>query len=110
MQPNRLLDQSRTAVQQWAGFYQQSLGWTCTRLKPGSKEPFLPESTHVNCAPADFAPTENLGLVSVNGLVIADDDATERGLTLRGFFPRTPACMDDPRSLPVRRVFITRPT
>ncbi len=82
----------RPAIQQWAGFYQLSLGGRRIIKKPGDKKCVIPGWPDINFRPEDFQAGQNIGVKSQQGIVIFDDDCAKRGLRLkRAFLPLTPA-------------------
>jgi hypothetical protein len=82
------------AIQQWAGFYEQSLGLSPVRLHARTKKLVL--DGPVRSSPfTDFRPDDNISLQSINGLVVLDDDIIKRGPEWaridETFLPDTPA-------------------
>jgi hypothetical protein len=79
-------------LQQWVGFYYQSLGWSPLPLEPRTKDCIIPGWPTKAFTPAAFRDDANIGLKSINGLVIFDDDLTKRGKKLGdAFLPLTRA-------------------
>jgi hypothetical protein len=87
----------RPTIQQWAGFYQQSLGWQPVPLLPGDKKCTIPNWQTTTFRPEDFGPAANLGIKSIDGHVVFDDDSAKRGLALgAAFLPDTRAVFGRP--------------
>ena len=78
-----------TAIQQFAGFYTQSLGFSVVPLLPRAKAPHVSGYLQREFGPDDFREGANLGLKSIGGIVVLDDDCAKRGLQLHNaFLPR----------------------
>ncbi|MEQ1760465.1 MAG: DUF5906 domain-containing protein [Vicinamibacterales bacterium] len=63
-------------VQDAAACYIDQMHWSVVPLLPRGKECVKPDWRNVVFRANDFAPHDNIGIKSVNGLVVADDDFT----------------------------------
>jgi hypothetical protein len=96
-----------TPVQQWVGFYQQTLGWYPIPLVPRDKKCIIPGYLQTRFPLEAFSTTNNIGLKSTDGLTFFDDDSIKRGLKLGdAFLPRTPAVYGRPSAPLSKRLFL----
>lgn len=77
-------------VREWAEKYIQR-GWQVVPLAPGSKECKDEGWLRLVFKPDDFKPDDNIGLRSVNGLVVIDEDCREAVAAADMFLPPTDA-------------------
>ena len=82
---------SRPLVQQFAGFYRRSLGWSPVPLTPKEKACHSKGWSHLNFTEADFEPNDNIGIKSTAGLVITDEECSEVVKAADTFLPSTGA-------------------
>ena len=78
------------SIKKWAADY-ISRGWAVVPLAPGSKICKDTGWTNLIFAPSDFKPKDNLGIRSVDGLVVIDIDCPEAVAVADAFLPPTGA-------------------
>tara|TARA_R110002110_G_scaffold159614_1_gene357517 strand:+ start:371 stop:2320 length:1950 start_codon:yes stop_codon:yes gene_type:complete len=77
-------------VKTWATDY-LARGWAVVPLTPGSKVCKTPGWTNLIFQPSDFRPKDNIGIRSVQGIVILDIDCAEAVAVADAFLPPTEA-------------------
>lgn len=68
---------NRPLVQQFAGHYTKNQGWGVVPLPPNGKECLAKDWPNRTFGVDAFGPNSNIGIRSVNGLVVLDDDFDE---------------------------------
>lgn len=95
---------SRPAVQQFAGHY-RNLGFQVVPLKPREKVVAPPDWMRIAFTVDDFADDDNIGIRSVNGLIVLDLDASEAVSVADAFMPRTGAVFGRPSKPRAKRLY-----
>ena len=82
-------------VYEWARRYRDH-DWQVVPLAPQTKRATTREWPEIDFTPEHFAPGDNLGLRSVNGLVFVDVDCPEAVQMANAFLPATPTIYGRP--------------
>jgi hypothetical protein len=82
-------------------------GWQVVPLEPGEKACKDPEWLRLVFKPSDFRDDDNIGLRSVNGLVIIDCDCPEAISAADTFLPLTGAVYGRPSKQRAKRIFLS---
>jgi hypothetical protein len=96
---------SRPLVEQFAGFYRRSLRWSPVPLRPKTKVCHFKGWPRFEFAETDFKPHDNIGLKSVGGLVITDEDCAEVVQAADTFLPPTGAIYGRPTKPRSKRLY-----
>ncbi len=97
---------SRPAVQQFAGHYTLNLGWTVLPLRARTKQPYTEDwNGPLVHSPDDFHADDNIGIRSVDGIVVSDPDCDEAVLLADAFLPATGAVYGRGDNLRRKRVY-----
>jgi hypothetical protein len=96
---------SLSAVQQFAGHY-LNLGFGVVPLRPRTKKAYLDSWPKTVFKLADFRPSDNIGLRSLHGLVVLDDDFETSSLGCDNvFLPSTGAIWGRPHKPRSKRLY-----
>jgi hypothetical protein len=100
---------SRSLVQQFAGHYSRNLGFSPVPLWPNTKQPRDKGWQGRKYDADDIGPSDSLGLQTINGLVVADDDFEVPAVACADdFLPQTGAVYGRASKPRAKRLYLCR--
>jgi predicted P-loop ATPase len=95
----------RPTLRQFVAFYIQSRQWSVVPLRPSEKSCRDDNWKELRFTEEDFRPGDNVGLRSVNGIVVSDADCPEAITMADHFLPATGAVWGRPSRLRAKRAY-----